>query len=96
MDDSRPGTKSLTSVTFAIRFLQWFSLGILIPIALAFMIASCLVFLPAHGFTGVTFGFVLYGIYRAFSSGSIEALLIDRQLELHGEGSLHRFMSMMG
>ena len=144
MDDSRPGTKSLTPVTFAIRFLQWFSLGILIPvlnllkvskglslaelgfcgavasgvvvilelpsgiladrigrkriflIALAFMIASCLVFLPARGFTGVTFGFVLYGIYRAFSSGSIEALLIDRQLELHGEGSLHRFMSMMG
>jgi len=61
--------------------------------SLAFQAASCVVLLFSGGFIAVSLGFGLYGISRALSSGSLEALLIDRYIESHGDGTLHRLMS---
>lgn len=40
-------------------------------------------------------GFAFYGISRAFSSGSVEALFISRYITNHGKDSLHQFMSAL-
>jgi MFS family permease len=40
-------------------------------------------------------GFAFYGISRAFSSGSVEALFINQYINDHGKDSLHQFMSAM-
>ena len=61
--------------------------------SLAFFALSCLTLLASRGFLSVTVGFALYGVSRALSSGSLEALLIDRYLEREGEGRLHRLMA---
>lgn len=61
--------------------------------SLVFQAASCVVLLFSGGFIAVSLGFGLYGISRALSSGSLEALLIDRYIESHGDGTLHRLMS---
>ncbi|HUW70284.1 MAG TPA: MFS transporter [bacterium] len=61
--------------------------------SLVFQAASCLALLFSSGFLAVSLGFGLYGISRALSSGSLEALLIDRYIDSHGDGTLHRLMS---
>lgn len=62
--------------------------------SLAFQAASCAVLLFADGFVTVSLGFGLYGVSRALSSGSLEALMIDRYIEAHGDATLHRLMSV--
>ncbi len=132
---------SLIPFAFITRFLQWGTLGFLIPVSgliklskglsiaelgfcgaiasgtivllevptgvfadrfgrkrtyllsLAFTVAACLVILAGGGFFLVATGFILFGVARALSSGSLEALLIDRYIERRGEDSLARFMS---
>lgn len=63
--------------------------------SLAFFALSCLTLLFARGFSVVTAGFALYGVSRALSSGSLEALLIDRYLAYEGKEKLHRLMAAM-
>ncbi len=137
----RPGPGTILGVAAATRFLQWGSLGLILPVSnlfrlskglslgelgfsaafvsavvivlevptgiladrigrrrvylasLAFFALSCLILLASRGFLSVTMGFALYGVSRALSSGSLEALLIDRYLESEGEGRLHRLMA---
>lgn len=62
--------------------------------SLVFQATSCIVLLFSSGFIMVSLGFGLYGISRALSSGSLEALLINRYIETHGEATLHRLMSV--
>ncbi|WP_020613896.1 MFS transporter [Sediminispirochaeta bajacaliforniensis] len=40
-------------------------------------------------------GFAMYGVSRAFSSGSIEALFINKYIKDHGKESLHKFLSIL-
>lgn len=61
--------------------------------SLAFFALSCLTLLASRGFLSVTAGFALYGVSRALSSGSLEALLIDRYMEREGEARLHRLIA---
>jgi MFS family permease len=61
--------------------------------AVAFQAAAYASLLFASGFLAVSAAFGLYGVSRALSSGSLEALLIDRYIELRGQGKLHRLMS---
>lgn len=63
-------------------------------LALAFQVLAYGSLLFASGFMAVSAAFALYGISRALSSGSLEALLIDRYLEAHGDDRLHRLMSV--
>ena len=51
--------------------------------------------LAAYGFWPIALAFSLYGVSRAFSSGSIEATYIDEYIEARGRDSLHRLMSVM-
>jgi len=62
-------------------------------LSLVFQTAAYGTLLFASGFIAVSAAFALYGVSRALSSGSLEALLIDRYLEVHGEARLHRLMS---
>jgi MFS family permease len=61
--------------------------------AVAFQAAAYISLLLANGFLAVSTAFGLYGVSRALSSGSLEALIIDRYIELRGQGKLHRLMS---
>ncbi|MGB9685104.1 MAG: MFS transporter [Rectinema subterraneum] len=63
--------------------------------SLAFMAASCTALLFASGFAMVSMAFALYGVSRALSSGSLEALMIDRYIEANGDSTLHRLMSFV-
>ena len=63
--------------------------------SLAFMAASCAALLFASGFAMVSLAFALYGVSRALSSGSLEALMIDRYIEANGDSTLHRLMSFV-
>lgn len=40
-------------------------------------------------------GFAMYGVSRAFSSGSIEALFINKYIKDHGKENLHKFLSIL-
>jgi len=62
--------------------------------ALVFQIAAYGLLLFVSGFIAVSTAFALYGVSRALSSGSLEALLIDRYMEVHGGDKLHRLMSV--
>jgi MFS family permease len=136
-----PGAGTILPVAVATRFLQWGSLGLILPVSnlfrlskglslgelgfsaaivsavvillevptgiladrvgrrrvylasLAFFALSCLTLLVSRGFLSVTAGFALYGVSRALSSGSLEALLIDRYLAREGEARLHRLIA---
>ena len=138
---SKPGPEYILPVAVATRFLQWGSLGLIIPVSnlfrlsrgltlaelgfsaaivsavviilevptgvladrigrkrvylasLVFFALSCLTLLAARGFIAVSAGFALYGVSRALSSGSLEALLIDRFLENRGPERLHRLIA---
>lgn len=63
--------------------------------SLAFMAASCAALLFVSGFAMVSLAFALYGVSRALSSGSLEALMIDRYIEANGDSTLHRLMSFV-
>jgi len=63
-------------------------------LSLAFQAAAYGSLLFASGFMAVSAAFALYGVSRALSSGSLEALLIDRYIESHGDARLHRLMSV--
>lgn len=64
-------------------------------IALGFSLAARIVLLGSTGFLPVFAGFALYGASRAFSSGSIESLYINRYIEARGKAELHKLMSAM-
>jgi MFS family permease len=64
-------------------------------IALGFSLAARIVLLGSRGFLPVFAGFALYGASRAFSSGSIESLYINRYIEARGKAELHKLMSAM-
>ncbi|OHD22371.1 MAG: hypothetical protein A2Y38_22090 [Spirochaetes bacterium GWB1_59_5] len=61
--------------------------------ALAFQVAAYASLLFASGFVAVSAALALYGVSRALSSGSLEALLIDQYIETKGDETLHRLMS---
>jgi MFS family permease len=65
-------------------------------ISLAFSLAARLALLAAQGFFPIAMAFALYGVSRAFSSGSIEALYTDQWIREKGKNELHRLMSVMG
>lgn len=58
--------------------------------AVAFQVASYSSLLIADGFVAVAAAFGLYGVSRALSSGSLEALLVDRYIDAAGKDGLHR------
>jgi len=62
--------------------------------ALVFQLAAYGSLLFVSGFMAVSIAFALYGVSRALSSGSLEALLIDRYIEANGSDKLHRLMSV--
>ena len=62
--------------------------------ALVFQFAAYGSLLLAWGFMAVSAAFAFYGVSRALSSGSLEALLIDRYIEADGDDKLHRLMSI--
>ena len=64
-------------------------------IALGFSLAARIVLLGSRGFLPVFAGFAFYGASRAFSSGSIESLYINRYIEARGKAELHKLMSAM-
>jgi MFS family permease len=57
---------------------------------------SFLILLFADDYLSVLCSFVLFGIARAFSSGSIEADFVDNYLKKNDSGSLGRLLSGMG
>lgn len=64
-------------------------------IALFFEAVSiCIVFL-GNSLSGVILGFGMYGVARAFSSGSIESLYIDHFINTRGKEALHRLITIM-
>ena len=62
--------------------------------ALVFQIAAYGSLLVVSGFMAVSTAFALYGVSRALSSGSLEALIIDQYIKVVGEDKLHRLMSV--
>lgn len=48
-----------------------------------------------QGFLPLVIALSVYGVSRALSSGSIEALLIDKHLRIHGPDSLHRMTTLL-
>jgi len=50
----------------------------------------------ARGMLGLCIGFALYGISRAFSSGSIESAYIDAFISRKGKDKLHSFLTALG
>lgn len=62
---------------------------------IGFSLAARLILVPAEGFPPVFFGFALYAISRAFSSGSIEAIYINDFIRKRGADNLHKLMSVM-
>lgn len=65
-------------------------------ISLIIGIASEAAILLARGRLGLCLGFALYGVSRAFSSGSIESTYIDDYIARHGKERLHTLITAMG
>lgn len=65
-------------------------------LSIAIAMAGYAMMLGAEGFLGVTVAATLYGVSRAFSSGSIEALYIDAFIEKRGKERLPALMTAMG
>lgn len=65
-------------------------------VSLAIQLLALAVMFSCRDFIGMAAGFALFGIARAFSSGSIESDFIDRRIETHGEEGLHSLMVGMG
>ena len=64
-------------------------------ISILLSLAAFSVILVGQSFLFVMIGLMIYGVSRAFSSGSIESLFIDRYIEEHTEEQLHRLMTVM-
>jgi len=58
-------------------------------------IAGYAVILMTNSVFGLIAGFSLYGIARAFSSGSVEALFINNYIQVEGKENLHKLISWM-
>ncbi|PKL09663.1 MAG: hypothetical protein CVV51_02585 [Spirochaetae bacterium HGW-Spirochaetae-7] len=65
-------------------------------VSIAIAASGYALMLSADGFAGVVVAAALYGVSRAFSSGSIEALYIDAYIERRGKDRLHSLMTAMG
>ncbi len=63
--------------------------------SLVLSIAGYAVILMTNSVFGLMMGFSLYGIARAFSSGSVEALFINNYIRKEGKENLHRLISWM-
>lgn len=63
--------------------------------SLAVSIAGYAVILMTNSVFGLIVGFSLYGIARAFSSGSVEALFINNYIRVEGKENLHKLISWM-
>ncbi|PKL05966.1 MAG: MFS transporter [Spirochaetae bacterium HGW-Spirochaetae-9] len=63
--------------------------------SLAVSIAGYTVILMTNSVFGLIVGFSLYGIARAFSSGSVEALFINNYIRVEGKENLHKLISWM-
>lgn len=64
-------------------------------ISIAFSIVGYGILLYAKGFAAVLIGFAFYGVARAFSSGSIEAVYINDYIQKNGKENLHKLLSVM-
>ena len=65
-------------------------------LSIAIAIIGYVLMLGAEGLLEVSVAASLYGVSRAFSSGSIEALYIDAFIEKRGKDRLHVLMTTMG
>ena len=65
-------------------------------VSIAIATSGYTLMLGADGFAWVAVAAALYGVSRAFSTGSIEALYIDAFIERHGKERLHSLMTAMG
>ncbi len=63
--------------------------------SLVVSIAGYAVILITNSVFGLIVGFSLYGIARAFSSGSVEALFINNYIRVEGKENLHKLISWM-
>lgn len=64
-------------------------------LALSFELISITTLFFSDSMIGIVIGFGIYGIGRAFSSGSIESLYIDHFIHHHGKEKLHRLITAM-
>lgn len=64
--------------------------------SLALSIAGYSIVLFTHSLAWLFAGFALYGVARAFSSGSVEALFISKYMRENGKDDLHKLLSVMG
>ncbi len=64
-------------------------------ISIGFSLAARFILIWAEGFMPILFGFALYAVSRAFSSGSIEAVYINDYINVHGKENLHKLMSVI-
>lgn len=63
--------------------------------SLVVSIAGYAVILMTNSVFGLIVGFSFYGIARAFSSGSVEALFINNYIRVEGKENLHKLISWM-
>ena len=63
--------------------------------SLVFSISSIAILILANSFFAVVISFVVYGIGRAFSSGSIESFFIDEHIEQKGKDKMHQILTTM-
>jgi MFS transporter, DHA1 family, quinolone resistance protein len=63
--------------------------------SLIIFLLSIIVLSLANGFIAICFGFSLFGIARAFSSGSIESDFIDNYIKVHGKEKIHEIITGM-
>jgi len=63
--------------------------------SLVVSIAGYTAILLTNSVFGLIVGFSLYGIARAFSSGSVEALFINNYIQVEGKENLHKLISWM-
>ncbi len=59
-------------------------------------IMSLLTFLTGKGFIFLCIGIMLYGLSRALSSGSFEAMFIDYYIDNYGKDKLHNITTRLG
>ncbi len=63
--------------------------------SLALSILGYSIVLVTHNLIWLLVGFACYGIARAFSSGSVEALFISQYIKKNGKDNLHKLISVL-
>lgn len=63
--------------------------------SLALSILGYSIVLVTHNLIWLFIGFACYGIARAFSSGSVEALFISQYIKKNGKDNLHKLISVL-